>query len=186
MADIPVGSTPPWASIIAAIEDLEVQVKSVQVVDKTGFTSAPTASSIVAGSFGAGAITAAVIATGAIDADAIAADAIGASEFAQGAADKVWSSATRTLTGAVTVSTVRASSSQRATGTLGIGTTAVDISIASVTLTRASQASSCRGPDVSSETLITSQITAATGVNIVRSVATNSAMVGATETWELL
>jgi len=56
----------------------------------------------------AGAIDAAAIGTGAIDADAIAADAItaakiatdaiGADEFAQAAADKVWSSAARTLT----------------------------------------------------------------------------------------
>jgi len=50
------------------------------------------------GSVAANGITASSIATDAIDADAIAADAIGASEFAQAAADKVWSSATRTLT----------------------------------------------------------------------------------------
>jgi len=44
------------------------------------------------------AIDAATFAAGAIDAGAIAADAIGASEFAQAAADKVWSTAARTLT----------------------------------------------------------------------------------------
>jgi hypothetical protein len=44
-----------------------------------------------------GAITAATFAAGAIDAAAIATDAIGASEFSQAAADKVWSSSTRTL-----------------------------------------------------------------------------------------
>jgi hypothetical protein len=48
--------------------------------------------------FDAGVIDAAAIGTGAIDADAIAADAIGASEFAQAAADKVWSTAARALT----------------------------------------------------------------------------------------
>ena len=46
-----------------------------------------------------GAITAGTFAAGAIDASAIAADAIGSSEFAQAAADKVWASAARTLTG---------------------------------------------------------------------------------------
>jgi len=53
---------------------------------------------IDAGAIAADAITAAKIAAGAIDADAIAADAIGSSEFAQAAADKVWSSVTRNLT----------------------------------------------------------------------------------------
>lgn len=46
--------------------------------------------------------------TGAINADAIATDAIGANEFSQAAADKVWSTASRTLTAfgfSVTVST---------------------------------------------------------------------------------
>ena len=79
------GGSPPWATIIAAIEDLEVQIKKVEVNDKTGFTSAPTASSIVAGSFGAGAITASVMATGAIDADAIASNAITDAKIASGA-----------------------------------------------------------------------------------------------------
>lgn len=49
------------------------------------------------GSFQNGAITAAAFTAGAIDAAAIATDAIGASEFSQAAADKVWSSSTRTL-----------------------------------------------------------------------------------------
>lgn len=48
------------------------------------------------------AITAAKIATDAITADKIAADAIGSSEFAQAAADKVWSTASRQITGATT------------------------------------------------------------------------------------
>lgn len=46
----------------------------------------------------AGGIVAASFAAGAIDAAALATDAIGAAEFSQAAADKVWSSATRTLT----------------------------------------------------------------------------------------
>lgn len=50
------------------------------------------------GALAAAVITTAAWAAGAIDAAAIAADAIGASEFAQGAADLVWSSAARTLT----------------------------------------------------------------------------------------
>jgi hypothetical protein len=50
------------------------------------------------GAMAAGVITAAAIATAAIDADAVAANAITSSEFAQSAADKIWSSATRTLT----------------------------------------------------------------------------------------
>jgi len=45
-----------------------------------------------------GAIVAATFAAGAIDAAAIATDAIGAPEFAQAAADKIWATATRTLT----------------------------------------------------------------------------------------
>jgi hypothetical protein len=45
-----------------------------------------------------GAIVAATFGAGAIDAAAIAADAIGSSEFAQAAADKVWSTAARALT----------------------------------------------------------------------------------------
>jgi hypothetical protein len=49
-------------------------------------------------SFAAGAITNNAFAAGAIDAAAIATDAIGANEFSQAAADKIWSSATRTLT----------------------------------------------------------------------------------------
>lgn len=50
------------------------------------------------GAMAAGVLTSAAIATAAIDADAINADAIGSSEFAQAAADKIWSSAARTLT----------------------------------------------------------------------------------------
>jgi hypothetical protein len=64
----------------------------------TGSVGSVAAGGITSGSFAAGAIDSAAIGTGAIDADAIAADAIGSSEFAQAAADKVWSSATRDLT----------------------------------------------------------------------------------------
>lgn len=56
------------------------------------------AGAITAAAVADGAIDAATFAAGAIDAAAIAADAIGASELAQGAADKVWASATRALT----------------------------------------------------------------------------------------
>jgi len=66
------------------------------VASVTGNVSGNVTGSV--GSVAANGITASSIATDAIDADAIAADAIGASEFAQAAADKVWSSATRTLT----------------------------------------------------------------------------------------
>ena len=50
-----------------------------------------------------GSITSGVFAAGAIDAAAIAPDAIGASEFAQAAADKVWSTTTRILTAATNI-----------------------------------------------------------------------------------
>ena len=49
-------------------------------------------------SIAANALNAAAIAANAITSSKIATDAIGAAQFAQGAADKVWSSATRTLT----------------------------------------------------------------------------------------
>lgn len=66
---------------------------------KTGITvSSIDANVITATAINAGAITSAKFAAGAIDAAAIAADAIGSSEFAQAAADKVWSSVTRVLT----------------------------------------------------------------------------------------
>lgn len=55
-----------------------------------------------AAKFGAGFITSSSFASAAIDAAAIAPDAIGASEFSQAAADKVWSSTTRQLTGTQT------------------------------------------------------------------------------------
>lgn len=62
-------------------------------------TAAAIASNAIsAAKIASNAFTSAKFATGAIGADAIAADAIGASEFSQAAADKVWSSATRTLT----------------------------------------------------------------------------------------
>ncbi len=51
-----------------------------------------------AGALATGVIAAGSFTAGAVDAAAIATDAIGANEFAQAAADKVWSSATRTLT----------------------------------------------------------------------------------------
>lgn len=46
----------------------------------------------------AGAISSASFVVGAIDAAAMATDALGAAEFSQAAADKIWASATRTLT----------------------------------------------------------------------------------------
>lgn len=65
---------------------MEAEVDANVVSDKTGYSVAT--GGIVAGSFAAGAV----------DAAAIAANAIGSSEFAQAAADKIWSSATRNLT----------------------------------------------------------------------------------------
>jgi len=53
---------------------------------------------LAAADLAAGTITAAKFAAGAIDATAIATDAIGSAEFTQGAADKVWATASRTLT----------------------------------------------------------------------------------------
>lgn len=60
--------------------------------------SAIAANALTDAKIATGAITNAKFAAGAIDAAAIAADAIGASEFAQAAADQVWSTATRNLT----------------------------------------------------------------------------------------
>ena len=66
--------------------------------------------------------------TGAITADAIAADAIGASEFAQGAADKAWSTAARVLTtGGAAGAVIR--SIQKVTG----GNNSVAVAITAVT-----------------------------------------------------
>jgi hypothetical protein len=65
-----------------------------------------TAGAIDAAAIADAAIDAATFATGAISATAIATDAIGALEFSQGAADKIWASATRTLsTGAIVAAT---------------------------------------------------------------------------------
>ncbi len=61
-------------------------------------TNITAAAGCAVSSLGADVITAASIATDAITAAKIAADAIGSSEFAQAAADKVWASATRSLT----------------------------------------------------------------------------------------
>jgi hypothetical protein len=94
----------------------EMNADTVAVIVKTGTAGAKTTpivlypeetgdirvtvstGGISATSFATGAIDATAIGTGAIDADAIATDAIGSAEFAQAAADKVWSSAARTLT----------------------------------------------------------------------------------------
>lgn len=56
------------------------------------------------GSLGTGAISASTFASGAITADAIATDAIDSAELSQAAADKVWGTAARTITGG-TIST---------------------------------------------------------------------------------
>ena len=77
------------------------------------------------GSIAAGGITTASFAAGAIDAAAIAPDAIGASEFAQAAADKVWSSATRTLTALGTGIITAASFSAGAIDAAAIATDAI-------------------------------------------------------------
>lgn len=94
---------------------IEAEVDANIVSDKTGYglaTGAITAAVIAtdaidadaiadnaidAGAIAANAITSAKIATDAIGAAQIAADAIGASEFSQAAADKVWSTTSRTL-----------------------------------------------------------------------------------------
>ena len=82
--------------------------------------------------------------TGAVDADAMAADAIGASEFAQGAADKVWASASRSVTDKAGFSlsagsySIRASSMQHVSGIMGSTTaTYFNVTISAVTLARA-------------------------------------------------
>lgn len=54
---------------------------------------------LTAAAINAAAITSAKFGAGAIDANAIAANAIGSSEFSQGAADKMWATASRLLTG---------------------------------------------------------------------------------------
>jgi hypothetical protein len=61
---------------------------------------------ITAAKLAANAITAAKIATDAITAAGIASDAIGANEFAQAAADKVWSTAVRALTAGVNATSI--------------------------------------------------------------------------------
>jgi len=78
--------------IIRALGDVEVGA----VLDKSGYGLS--ASAISSTTFASGAITSTVIATDAITSAGIAANAIGASQFTQGAADEVWTSATRTLT----------------------------------------------------------------------------------------
>lgn len=70
-------------------------------------------------------------------------DAVGTSQLTQGAADKVWSTATRALTDKVGFSltagsySVRASSSQHGTGTISATATGGSATISSVTTTRA-------------------------------------------------
>ena len=146
----------PWASIVAAIEDLEVQVKPTQTtsfaadvltaasINTGALTSdAFAAGALTASAIAASAITSAKFASGAIDAAAIAADAIGASEFAQGAADKLWDTTTRALTDKSGFSltagsySVRASSNQRGTVTITDTNSSNTATITSVTTTRA-------------------------------------------------
>lgn len=81
---------------------------------------------------------------------------------------------------------VRASSSQRATVSFATGDTNLNITIASVTTTRASAAGSGRtsGTSNAERGLITVQITAATTVNAVRD-SSGSTAVAAAEVWEL-
>ena len=122
------------SSALEVWTQIPVASRTVEVNTKTGFTAAPTSGSIVSGSFAAGAI----------DAAAIAADAIGASEFAQAAADKVWSTTTRAITAnndktgySLTAGSyvVRASSTQ--IGSTNSAAASVTATISSVTTTRA-------------------------------------------------
>lgn len=78
-------------TVTRQLDDLAFPVVSGSGIDVAG-------GGVEVGTFQAGAITAAAFGAGAIDGAAIATDAIGAAEFSQGAADKVWNSATRTLT----------------------------------------------------------------------------------------
>jgi hypothetical protein len=75
---------------------LDVNTKTITANAITATAIASNA--IAATKIASGAITSAKFASGAIDATAIATDAIGSAEFSQAAADKVWSSAARTLT----------------------------------------------------------------------------------------
>lgn len=82
----------------APIVDASGQVTVGAMAANSLTATAIAADAITAAKIANGAIDAATFAAGAIDAAAIATDAIGAAEFSQAAADKVWSSATRTLT----------------------------------------------------------------------------------------
>lgn len=75
-------------------------IAATDVVSGGAITTSGGAVSTVASvsSIAAGGISASSFAAGAIDATAIATDAIGANEFSQAAADKVWGTASRTLT----------------------------------------------------------------------------------------
>lgn len=90
--------------LIAGRVDANTQAMANNVITSSVIaTDAIGAAQIAANAIGAaeiadGAIDAATFAAGAIDAAAIATDAIGSTEFSQAAADKVWSSASRTLT----------------------------------------------------------------------------------------
>ena len=83
---------------------------------------------------------------------------------------------------------VRASSSQRGVVNLPTDTGSANLTISSVTTTRASQAGTTRGSDAGGDAgriMCTTQITSATTVQAVRNVATSAAADAASEVWEL-
>lgn len=159
------------------------------------------ANAITSAKIAAGALTTAAFAAGAIDATVLAANAVGASQFTQGAADKAWSTAARTLTAfgfTVTVGTnndktgytvstnsdktgysltagsysIRASSSQHVTGTLADSSSSGSISVSSVTTTRTHLAGGGSGSAGSTRQL-KAQLTGATTVTITSDSATS-------------
>lgn len=86
-------------ALVSSRVDVSVGAMAANVLT----AAAINADAITAAKIADGAIDAATFASGAINAAAIAADAIGSSEFAQAAADKIWSSAARTLTAATNI-----------------------------------------------------------------------------------
>ncbi|HEV8655646.1 MAG TPA: hypothetical protein VGR85_09065, partial [Candidatus Limnocylindria bacterium] len=88
-----------WCDLLVNIQTAARQIDDLAYPTTSGRSiDVDTTGGVEVGTIAADAITAAAIATAAIDADAIASDAIGSAEFAQAAADKIWSSATRALT----------------------------------------------------------------------------------------
>jgi len=130
------------AGAITAAKFAAGAIDANAIADNAIDAGAIAAGAITAAKFAANAIDASAIANGAIDAATFAANAVDATAFAQGAADKVWSTAARSLTDKAGFTltagsySVRASNTQRGTGTITNSTTGT-ITISSVTTTRA-------------------------------------------------